>query len=140
MLPLDVSVLQADCATWTCLFNSRQSLFWNVCYKAICVALRFGRVCSMSVHAFAVLGGVWPTAACAAPGRVCLQEHVLHLCIKELCRACAAPARVTLCCSWTRALCCSCTCAFVLLLYVCLCAALYVCLCAAPGRVPLCCS
>ncbi len=68
----------ADCATWKCLFYSRM---FNV----------YGWVCStvqqhvlpldfeVPVHAFAAPGGVWPIAACATPGPVCLQESVLHL-------------------------------------------------------------
>jgi hypothetical protein len=49
----------------------------------------------MSVHAFAVPGGVCPTAACAAPGGECLQEPVQALYMS------LAPVCVLLCCSWT---------------------------------------
>jgi hypothetical protein len=77
----------------------------------------------MSVHAFAVPGGVCPKAACAAPGGECLQEPAQALYMS------LAPVCVLLCCSWT----CLSTKAFVLLLAVPVCNRY----CAAPGHVYL---
>jgi hypothetical protein len=69
---MDVVVLQQTVVPWMCLFYSRL-LPLNVSVQ--------------QQPAFAVSGGVWHTAACGAPGLVCLQELELHL-YMSICKSC----------------------------------------------------
>jgi hypothetical protein len=73
---LDVSVLYTgDCATWKSLFYRR---LWYLDVSLIKqTVLPLGL--DVSVHAFAVPGGVWPTATCSTWTCTCLQEPVQHL-------------------------------------------------------------
>jgi hypothetical protein len=64
VLLLDVSVLQQSVLPLDVFFLQQTVLPLNVYSTAACMC---------------VPGGDWPTAACAAPGRVCLQEPVLQL-------------------------------------------------------------
>jgi hypothetical protein len=58
----------AGCAAWTCLL-----------YSSLCCGCPWTCPCPGPRPCLCCPGGVWPTAACAAPGTVRRQMPVLHL-------------------------------------------------------------
>jgi hypothetical protein len=89
-----LSVLQQHVLPWTCLFYSCRCCRGCECFTAVCAC--FTSVCAVPEHVCSTAPSTVPVdyvlqqtvvhlymsaykSFCAAPGRVCLQETVLHL-------------------------------------------------------------
>ncbi len=84
VLLLDLSVYSSKCCTWTCLSTTACAASGRICQHSTAACASS----NISVYSSPTYRSLWTTAACAAPGCVCLQQ----MCCFRTCLSTAACA------------------------------------------------